>query len=305
MIVPNERMASEAVARHYNELDEFYREVWGEHVHHGLWRSGRETPDQAVEQLVHFVAELAEIQPGSRVCDVGCANGETSRLLTSEYHARVTGLTVSESQFQYACEQSTGSDNPAFLLRPWEDNDFEADSFDAVVSIECVSHVPDKSEFYRQIHRVLRTGGRAVVIAWLANPDAGRWSTRHLLEPICREGWLSGLATADEYRSMIANAGLTLESHEDVSRAVRRTWWIWARRLLWKLATRAKYVKAVLDRDKSNRVFAITLFQIIAAYHTDALQFGVFRIHKPDADAPRPVQIERVTAEPTLEQCCP
>jgi len=39
----------------------------------------------------------------------------------------------------------------------------------------------------------------------------------------------------------------------------------------------------LFDRDKSNRVFALTLFRIIAAYHTGAMQYGVFQISKPSA----------------------
>ena len=31
----------EDVARHYDQLDRFYRELWGEHVHHGFWATGR------------------------------------------------------------------------------------------------------------------------------------------------------------------------------------------------------------------------------------------------------------------------
>ncbi|MBA2408238.1 MAG: hypothetical protein H0V62_00115, partial [Gammaproteobacteria bacterium] len=53
-----------AVAAHYDELDLFYREIWGEHVHHGLWRGGNETPEQATLALVQRVAELARIVSG-------------------------------------------------------------------------------------------------------------------------------------------------------------------------------------------------------------------------------------------------
>ncbi len=49
------------VARHYDALDELYRRVWGEHVHHGLWRTGKESPTEAVEQLVELVAAEAGI----------------------------------------------------------------------------------------------------------------------------------------------------------------------------------------------------------------------------------------------------
>jgi tocopherol O-methyltransferase len=281
MIVPRIPAETDSVGQHYDELDEFYREVWGEHVHHGFWKTGRETPGQAVEQLVHLVAKCAGITAGTHVCDVGCGYGGTSRFLVNEYQAEVIGLTVSTAQFQYASELTAGQDNPSFLLCPWEKNDFDSESFDAIVSIECVSHVPDKLEFYRQIYRVLRPGGTAVVIAWLANPKAGRWTTEHLLLPICREGRLPGMATADEYAEMISRAGLKLEAYKELSRKVRKTWWICARRLLWKLATKRKYRNALLDRNKSNRIFALTLLRIIAAYQTGAMQYGVFQISKP------------------------
>jgi len=43
VIVPNISQNAVAVADHYDELDPVYRRVWGEHVHHGLWATGRET----------------------------------------------------------------------------------------------------------------------------------------------------------------------------------------------------------------------------------------------------------------------
>jgi hypothetical protein len=56
MIVPTKEQSSAAVARHYDELDPFYRELWGDHVHHGLWTTGLETPAQAAENLIACVA---------------------------------------------------------------------------------------------------------------------------------------------------------------------------------------------------------------------------------------------------------
>ena len=270
----------EQVARHYDELDEFYREVWGEHVHHGLWRTGRESAETATENLSLAVAEAAGIQTGDRVCDIGCGYGATSRLIAQQFQATVTGFTVSESQYQFACSQSPEG-NPNFQLRRWEENGLADESMDRAVSIECVSHIEDKPQYFSEIARVLRPGGRAAFTAWLAGPSPSPRQERHLLEPICREGRLGGMATTDEYRDLIAEAGLQFVACEELSRQVRRTWWICARRFAWRVATRWKYVAALLDRSKDNRVFAVTLFRILAAYYCGAMQYGLFEIEKP------------------------
>ena len=43
MIFPRDPQTAADVGGHYDELDETYRSIWGEHVHHGYWRTGRET----------------------------------------------------------------------------------------------------------------------------------------------------------------------------------------------------------------------------------------------------------------------
>ncbi|RZM06556.1 MAG: SAM-dependent methyltransferase, partial [Sphingomonas sp.] len=57
MIVPRTPQAAADVAVHYDELDAIYRAVWGEHVHHGLWRTGRESSAEATVTLSLAVAE--------------------------------------------------------------------------------------------------------------------------------------------------------------------------------------------------------------------------------------------------------
>src|SRR5215471_14155518 len=102
MIVPKIAIDTEAVSRHYDQLDVFYRDIWGEHVHHGLWLTGREDSGQATRQLVEHIAGLAGIRRGDSVCDVGSGYGATARLLVAERGAEVTALTVTPRQHDYA-----------------------------------------------------------------------------------------------------------------------------------------------------------------------------------------------------------
>ena len=60
MITPHEAIADvAAVAAHYDDLDLFYRTIWGTHVHHGYWKTGKENRQEAVLNLTRLVAEQA------------------------------------------------------------------------------------------------------------------------------------------------------------------------------------------------------------------------------------------------------
>ena len=280
MIYPNVKPRSGEVARHYDELDRFYRELWGEHVHHGLWRTGRETPEQAVRQLVEVVAEQAGIGEGDRVCDVGSGYGATARQLVRQYGASVTALTLSPAQHAYATARDARG-NPQYRLGDWLDRPFRAGSFDSVIAIESTAHMDDKLGFFEEAFRVLRPGGRLVVCAWLAGEPLRGWERRHLLEPVCREGCLPGMGNAAEYRTWIAKAGLELDSVQDCSQQVRRTWILCMVRLARKLVTDQRYLRYLMDGRQANRRFVLTMLRIWVAYRVGAMQYSLFTARRP------------------------
>jgi tocopherol O-methyltransferase len=268
----------EAVASHYDELDPYYRSLWGQHVHHGLWETGRESPEEAVLALSRRVADRARIAAGQRVCDVGCGYGGTARLLAQDYGARVTGVTVSRRQYEGALADGDGDGggNPDFVLQDWMANEFASESFEAVIAIESTEHLPDVAHGIREMARVLVPGGRLVICAWMAGADPERWETRHLLEPICREGCLVGMGNEADYRRWLADAGLSLESAEDVSDQVRRTWPICIRRTIAGFFKDAGLRRYLMQDHSRNRVFAITLGRIWIAYLTGAMRYVIF-----------------------------
>ena len=97
-----------SVARHYDALDRFYREIWGEHVHHGLWTTGRESVEEATRALVDVVARWARARPGAVVADAGCGYGGTARILAGEHGCEVVGFTLSAAQADWARRRGAG-----------------------------------------------------------------------------------------------------------------------------------------------------------------------------------------------------
>jgi tocopherol O-methyltransferase len=279
-IFPSQPQNIHSIASHYNDIDPFYRKIWGEHLHHGLWKTGREESSEAVNQLVKLIAEQGAVKPGDKVCDIGCGYGATARMLAEENGATVTGLTVSEAQYQYIQKHYFPSHNPIYLLQNWEENQFPDESFDTVLSIESSEHMIDKLKFFSEIFRVLRPGGRLVICAWLASEDPKNWEIQHLLEPICSEGRLPSLGSEKEYRGFFEQAGFKKLDFQDLTAKVKKTWLICIKRFLQSFLQDRETRDFLFKSTSENKGFLKAVFRMWAAYQVGSLRYGIFTARK-------------------------
>jgi tocopherol O-methyltransferase len=282
MIIPRAHIPDSAsVAAHYDELDPFYRSVWGEHVHHGYWITGSETVDDAVLNLTHLIAVRAGVSGGTRVCDMGCGYGATALILAQHYGADVTGITLSRKQFEVARLASEASNlNSRFMLGDALESGLPGAYFDSVIAIESSEHMADKPMFFAEARRLLRAGGRAVIAAWLAREHPTLAERKYLLEPICAEGRLPSLASQTEYQEMLSAAGFRDIQCSDLTAGVRRTWGVCTRRFVRKSMNDPRFRRQWLDPALTNRIFARTIFRIWLAYRIGSMRYGIFSATK-------------------------
>jgi tocopherol O-methyltransferase len=266
----------ETIARHYDSLDYFYRDIWGEHVHHGLWLNGRESPIEAAEQMNKSVLDRLALTTGARVADVGCGYGSTARLAAESHGAHVVGFTVSAAQKGYADRHAVSRGSVDIRLQDWAEAELADGTFDALLSLESIEHMPDRMGFALKARRVLRPGGRMVVCTWLAAERMSSWSRRHLLEPIATEGRQAALVTASELDGILKNAGFREVRIDDLTRKVRRTWGVVIRRMLLRMLTRRRYWQLLLNASASDRIFAVTACRISLAYQLGCMRYAIF-----------------------------
>jgi tocopherol O-methyltransferase len=266
----------EIIAGHYDSLDYFYRDIWGEHIHHGLWLTGRETPAEAADQMSRRVLERLKLAQGARLADVGCGYGGTARIAAADYGANVLGFTISSAQKKYADQFTVPRGSVEIRLQDWAESGLADGSMDALLSLESIEHMPDRMDFALQARRALRPGGRMVVCTWLAAESMPDWCERHLLEPIAREGRQAALVTAVELEGLLNASGFAEVRVEDVTSMVMRTWSVVIRRMLWCALTRPRYWRLILNSNASDRIFAVTAFRIMIAYRTGCMQFAMF-----------------------------
>jgi tocopherol O-methyltransferase len=280
VIRPPSRPREADVRGHYDELDPLYRELWGEDLHHGLWEGPGDDATAAVRRLTDRVADAACAGEGDRVCDVGCGYGKMAEALARERGARVTGYTLSATQHEVAAARSSGGGGALEFVRgDWLHAESRPGEYDAVIAVESTAHMEDKEGFYAKAHRELRAGGRLVVCAWSHAEDPGPWQCRHLLVPICREGHLASLLAPSEHLDLCRGKGLRVEEVQDLTPRVRRTWSICLRRAMAALGRRSTW-RHLLDVDRRERRFALTVGRIWLAFRTGVLRYLLLAARK-------------------------
>ncbi len=162
-----------SVASSYNDWtkDRLLEVLWGDHVHLGYYRRslGKRDFRQAKVDFVHELVRwsgLNNLPRGSRILDVGCGIGGSSRILARDYGFDVIGISISEAQIKRSNQLTPEDDTCRFQVMDAMDLKFEKGSFDGVWSVEAAPHMPDKQLYADEMLRVLRPGGVLVVADW-------------------------------------------------------------------------------------------------------------------------------------------
>ena len=145
--------------------------LWGEHIHLGFYEKPRIKKDfrKAKVDFVHELVRwsgLDKLPKGSRVLDLGCGIGGSSRILSDYYGFDVIGISISQAQIKRANELTVNKEFCRFEVMNALDLKYEKGSFDGVWSVEAGTHMFDKQTFADEMLRVLRPGGILAVADW-------------------------------------------------------------------------------------------------------------------------------------------
>ena len=185
---------------------------------HTIWGEGFLSPGgpEEVAEIVRGI-DLS----GKTVLDVGFGTGGPAIELARHGAARVVGIDV---EAQLRDRASRNVDNAGVAERvelkivepgPWP---FADESFDVVFSKDSMIHIEDKQALFREVMRVLKSGGAFVASDWLAGEDA---TGKAELERFREVGHLAfTMATASEMAAALTAAGF-----ERVETRDRNAWY--------------------------------------------------------------------------------
>jgi ubiquinone/menaquinone biosynthesis C-methylase UbiE len=153
---------------------------------------------------------VAELADGEVVLDLGSGGG-IDVILSARRVAptgKAYGLDMTDEMLDLARRNATeaGVDNVEFLKGHIEEIPLPDSSVDVVISNCVINLSTDKSRVLREVARVLRPGGRFAVSDVVADPDLDDGTRRDMAQ---WTGCIAGALTADQYRSLLEQAGLT------------------------------------------------------------------------------------------------
>ncbi len=159
------RQARRNIKAHYDLGNDFY-ELWLDSsmtYSSALFTRSDQSLEAAQHEKYTALARAINLQSDHHVLEIGCGWGGFAEYAAGHMGARVTCLTLSPSQYDYAKNriQNKGlSDKVKIKLQDYRD---ETDQYDRIVSIEMFEAVGQEywSSFFSKVAGILRPGGRA------------------------------------------------------------------------------------------------------------------------------------------------
>ena len=217
----------EFVQDHYDIGNDFYK----------LWLDDTmtyscayfEKPDDTLKQAqlnkVHHILKKLNPQPGKTLVDIGCGWGTLMLTAAQEYHLKVTGITLSEEQYEYVVQKIKDLKlTNCAEVKLVDYREIKDQKWDYVVSVGMFEHVghEDLSEYFRDVAQMLVDGGTALIhgITRQGSGALNAWIDKWIFPG----GYIPGLT---ENIDNILNAGLQLSDMEMLRRHYQRTLEIW------------------------------------------------------------------------------
>ncbi|MCF1710230.1 cyclopropane-fatty-acyl-phospholipid synthase family protein [Tabrizicola sp. J26] len=138
--------AKKNIEYHYDLGNDFYR-LWLDDTmtySSALFRTGQESLERAQIQKYASMVDQMGAAPGDHVLEIGCGWGGFAEYAAKERGLKVTGLTISKAQHDYAVERIARaglSDRVQIKLQDYRD---ETGVYDGIASIEMFEAVGEK-----------------------------------------------------------------------------------------------------------------------------------------------------------------
>ena len=226
--------SKENVAHHYDISEKLYDLFLDENRQYSCayFKNENDTLEQAQNNKIHHIIKKLNIHPNQKVLDIGSGWGTLALAIAKETQASVTGITLSENQFEYSknkAKEMNLSNKVDFKLIDYRQLN---EKFDRVVSVGMFEHVGKKfyRTYFNKVFKLLNERGIALIhtIGSSMPPrDPQPWIQKYIFPG----GYTPSLS---EVANPIENSGLIVSDIEVLRMHYAHTLRNWKERFLSK-----------------------------------------------------------------------
>jgi len=218
---------------------EYYQHYWPKFVqwwavdetlgiHYGYFEKGIHTHKEAILNMNDYVWSLIglENRESSRILDAGCGVGGTSIYLAKKYpNVEFIGLAISSEQINLAnnLAKKYQVKNVKFKTKSYLDTGLPDNYLDAIFALESVCYQKDKKDFMREAYRILKPGGKLVVLDGFLIRSPSNPIVLKIYKSWCRGRRLSKLESPKYFMSSLSNEGFTDINCHNLGKNIRRS----------------------------------------------------------------------------------
>ena len=163
---PNSRSGSKKnIYEHYDLGNSFYEKWLDPSMTYSsaIFKNKKNSLETAQHEKYKSLAQSIGLKKEHHILEIGCGWGGFAEYAATHIGCRVTGLTISQAQYDYACDRMRKkglSDRVNIKLQDYRD--VQGD-FDRIASIEMFEAVGEKywPTFFTKVSSILKPGGKA------------------------------------------------------------------------------------------------------------------------------------------------
>ena len=179
--------SKENVAHHYDISEKLYDLFLDKNRQYSCayFKNDNDTLEEAQKNKMHHIIKKLKIKPNQKVLDIGSGWGTLALEIAKETNASVTGITLSENQFEYSknkAKELNLSNQVEFKLIDYRQLN---EKFDKIVSVGMFEHVGRKfyKTYFNTVSKLLNDKGIALIhtIGSTMPPrDPQPWITKYI-----------------------------------------------------------------------------------------------------------------------------
>ncbi|MBU0504806.1 MAG: methyltransferase domain-containing protein [bacterium] len=221
------RRTNKSVGAYFDLITDDGRLFYGDSFHFGYFPGDEETLSQGLDAHTDLVAQMACVQEGKQILDIGCGICDPAKRIAKKHKCHITGVNISSEQVKQGREL-VAKEGLADRIDVQEGNalslDFKDGSFDAVLCLEvagdiCVNQ-KQKEILVKELYRVLKPGGHVgfsdLVFKSVPTKDDER-SMRTIL-------YHEGEELITDWPTYFLKQGFVIKDQKDIIKETMKTW---------------------------------------------------------------------------------